>query len=188
MEFHTASHHRFNTDGKLTRGIVRVVVGTDDGIDVIHQAGVNHRTGTLPRLLTGLEQDLDGAGEFVAVIGKPEGGSEQTGHVQVMAAAVHHAFVDGAEFQPGILHNGQAVDVRAQSDAWPGPGFPLDKTHHTSFHGVGQDFDAVRLELVGQVDTSVEFLKTALGVGVQIVTDGNEFVVDIDMFTHGSRL
>ena len=70
----------------------------------------------------------------------------------------------------------------------PGPASPLDKTHHTSFHGVGQDFDAVRLELVGQVDTSVEFLKTALGVGVQIVTDGNEFVVDIDMFTHGSRL
>ena len=121
------------------------------------------------------------------MLGEPEGGTEQTGHVQVVAAAVHHAFIDGAELQSGVFHDGQAVDVSAQPDTRPGTVLALNEPHNTSLQRVVQDLDAVRLELVGQIDAGVEFTETTLRMGVQVVADGDEFVVDVDMFTHGSR-
>ena len=121
------------------------------------------------------------------MLGEPEGGTEQTGHVQVVAAAVHHAFIDGAELQSGVFHDGQAVDVGAQPDTRPGTGLALNEPHNTSLQRVVQDLDAVRLELVGQIDAGVEFAEAAFRVGVQVVADGDEFVVNVDVFAHGSR-
>ena len=186
-EFHAAGHHRLDADGQLAGRIVGVVVRADNGFDVIHESGVDHGASALAGLLTRLEQNLDRAGELVTVLGEPEGGTEQTGHVQVVAAAVHHAFIDGAELQSGVFHDGQAVDVGAQPDTRPGTGLALNEPHNTSLQRVVQDLDAVRLELVGQIDAGAEFTETTLRMGVQVVADGDEFVVDVDMFTHGSR-
>ena len=121
------------------------------------------------------------------MLGEPERGAEQAGHVQVVAAAVHHAFIDGAELQSGVFHDGQAVDVSAQPDTRPGTVLALNEPHNTSFQRIAQDLDAVRLELVGQIDAGVEFTETTLRMGVQVVADGDEFVVNVDVFAHGSR-
>ena len=69
----------------------------------------------------------------------------------------------------------------------PGPASALNEPHNTSLQRVVQDLDAVRLELVGQIDAGAEFTETTLRMGVQVVADSDEFVVDVDMFTHGSR-
>ena len=54
----------------------------------------------------------------------------RTGHVQVVAAAVHHAFIDGARTQSGVFHDGQAVDAGARNDTRPGPASPRMSPKH----------------------------------------------------------
>ena len=186
-EFHAAGHHRLNADGQLAGRIVGVVVRADNGFDIVHESGVDHGAGALAGLLAGLEQDFDRPCERVTVFGEPERGAEQAGHVQVVAAAVHHALVDGTEVQSGVFHDGQAVDVSAQPDTRPGTVLALNEPHNTSLQRVVQDLDAVCLELVGQIDAGVEFAEAAFRVGVQVVADSDEFVVDVDVFTHSSQ-
>ena len=95
MEFHAAGHHRFGADGDLSGRVVRVVVRADGGRYVGEQSRVDHGLRAEAKFLGGLEQQFDGALDVFAALGEPERGTEHVRHVQVVAAAVHHAVVDG---------------------------------------------------------------------------------------------
>ena len=95
VEFHAAGHHRFGSDRDLSRRVVRIVVRADGGGHVGEQACVDHGFGAEAKFLGGLEQQFNGALDALAMLGEPERRAEHVRHVQVVAAAVHHAVVDG---------------------------------------------------------------------------------------------
>ena len=181
LEAHASSHHRLDADGDLAGRVVRVVVRADDRVHVVEEPRVKHRERALSGLLARLEEDLHAAGEAVAVVGEPERGAEQSGHVQVVAAAVHHAVVDGGERQFRVLDDGQAVDVGAQGDARAGTSLTADESDDTGGERVVEHLHTVRLQLVDKVDAGVVLLEAAFRMRVQIMPDGDEVGIGLDV-------
>ncbi len=188
MEFDASGHHRFGADGDFAGRIVRIVMRADDRIEVFHRPGGDDAACALSKFLGGLEHQSDRTGELVAMLGEPECGAEQTAHMQVMAAAVHDAVIDGRERQSRVLLDRQAVDIRPQADDGAVSGGSVNVRDHSGLQGFRQPpcFDAMRMQQVTEVSGGFELLKTALGMSVQMVADIDEFRSDRDLDSHGS--
>ena len=99
----------------------RPQVQADHGVDAVHDACLDHPGGAAgQRLLAGLEQEADLAGEVLAHAGQHRGRAEQDRRVAVVPAGVHDAGVLRCERQPGVLLDRQRVHVGADRERGPG--------------------------------------------------------------------
>ena len=186
LELHAAGHHRLRADGDLSGGVVRVVMRADDGLHVIRRAGFHDLAGAQAHLLGRLEDDLHAACDAVAVIGQPERRAQKPGHVQVMAAAVHHAGVHRAERQAGVLGDRQAVDVGAQRDA-RSRHLSLDERDDAGLQRRVEHIYAMPAQQTGQIRAGLDLLEAAFGMLMQIMPYADQLVRDPDMFDHDLR-
>ena len=83
---------------------------------LLEQSLLEHETGAVVALLTGLEHEQDPSREVVPPLHEQACGPQQHGDVGVVAAGVHRAGDLGRELEAGVLAEGQAVHVGAEQD------------------------------------------------------------------------
>ena len=180
IEEERASHRLTREHGDLAGREVRGVVEAVDLVagEALEEAVGDHRAGASEAFLGRLEHEDGGAGK-VARLRQIAGGAEQHGGVAVMPAAVEASGVLGAERQVGPLVHRQGVHVGAKSHpAIARVATPQD-ADHAGAADAGVGLDPPRLQPLGNDGRRARFLEADLGVGVQVMADGNELVGEI---------
>ena len=101
---------------------------------VLEYSLLDHDTGAAGSLLlSGLEDQLDGAGKVCPQGPKDTGRTQQAGRVDVMAAGVHHTLVLGAVCTVVLLPDVQGIDIGPQGHHRAGPLPAFDQGYHPRF-------------------------------------------------------
>jgi hypothetical protein len=96
---------------------------------VLKHPVLNHQARSRKPLFARLEDELDPAGNFIAVGAQHFCNGEQDGRVPVMSTGMHHALVLGAVGNIVFFLDGQGVHVRSQHQGFA-RSVALQKTHH----------------------------------------------------------
>ncbi len=142
-----------------------------------------HRAGTPDGLLGGLGDQEHGPRPSIPVIGQPSRGADETRHVHVVAAGVHHA--DGASRLVGglllagigearLLGDGQRIHVGPDQDDGPRP--VLEDSDHADLSDPRGDFRPRLRQLGGDPPGGLVLLERQLGVGMEMLVEGIELV------------
>ena len=139
------------------------------------EAVVEHLPGPADGLLGGLGDQDDGPGPCVLVLGEPGRRGDQAGHVDVVAAGVHHADLAAQRVgrlglarvrQAGAFGHGQGVHVGSNHDDRPRP--VLDHPHDPQFADARRDLGARLPQFLGDPSGGLDLLKREFRVRVQV--------------------
>ena len=142
-------------------------------VGVLAAAFLHHTVAAANGLLSGLEEQLDGAGQLFAHVLAQLGNAQQDGGVDVVAAGVHDAVVLGAIITGTILLQGQGVDVGAQAHHVAGLA-AADDTHDAGV-SAGLVLDAPLGQQSRDALLGLQLLGAQLGILMQFPANGNHF-------------
>ncbi len=119
-----------------------------------------------------LEDQLHGAFEFVFHAVQDGSSAEENGHVAVVAAGMHLAWVLRSEGKTGLLGHRERVHVSAEGDGLAGL-IAVDVADDGVLEEAGFKWDAQLFELVLDVERGIHFLAGHFRVRVEMAPPGD---------------
>ena len=172
-----AGHHRSGHHGHFTDRNPRPVVQAEYRIHrkLLEQSILDHHRRAAFRLLGRLENEIDGTVKINAfqMFSHITCGTEQDGAVAVMAAGVHLPRLPRAMWKFVFFMQRQGVHVGTQADGACAAAL-AQNADNTGSGQPAMNFNPVSDQLPSHDVGGSRFLEGQLGVGVDIVTDGNE--------------
>ena len=172
FEFVARRHDRARAERELSERQTRPVVHAKHRLhgELGEQTVLDHFTGPTPAFFGRLEDEIHRAVE-VSVLGQMLRGGQQHGHMAIVTAGVHLAWVlTGVGELVELLH-GQGVHVSPQTNGARAVAVFQD-AHHPSLAQATVDGDAPFGELLGHQVGGAQLLKAELGVGVDVAAQG----------------
>jgi hypothetical protein len=179
LEFVARCHHRPGTHGKRAFGQPRPVVQPKHRFHrkPLEQPIVHHAFCSATTFLCGLEDQVHRSIE-IALLCQRLGRAQQHGGVAIVAAAVHLAGVLAGVGKGVEFRHGQRVHIGAQAHR-TATGPAIAAMYHRHYAGLAQSavrFNAPLRQLAHHHVGGTHLLKTQLGVGVQVASQGGQRV------------
>ncbi len=178
-----STHRPVGHNQSAGREVPIQVAGKRDG-DVVEHAGLHEGLGTGTLFLGGLEDQADASGQ-IAFTRQKLGRAQEYAGVPIVATSVHDAVVGRSERQPGLLLNGQGIDVGPQGHGRKGIGAGQIGNHPRSHQTPMGDSQLVqrRADALG----SPVLLPAQLGILMQVAADRDHALHDrrLHSLSHG---